>query len=141
MASRYVIVLAVFVATPMLVSAFSGGAPKDACGDMVPQHHVDPQKGKSPYSLLVSKKSIKAGDVVQLTLKGRTASDTFKGLLVQARVGDQLVGQFTVPSNNPYIQVVDCGNGSYVSYHTKSFLLNLPHLNLSFTSINHSCVA
>lgn len=132
MASRFVIVLIALVAAPALVAAFSGGAPKEACGDMVPQHHVDAQKGKSPYSLLVSKKSIRSGDVVQLTLKGNTASDTFKGLLVQARVGNQLVGQFTVPANNPYIQVVDCGNGSYNAV-THKKISGSPPNSVSFT--------
>uniref|UniRef100_A0A336KCX4 CSON005752 protein n=1 Tax=Culicoides sonorensis TaxID=179676 RepID=A0A336KCX4_CULSO len=119
MAFRYFIALLVLSA-PMLIHGFSKGAPTSACDDMVPQHHVAAQTSKVPYDLVLSKNSIKAGDTIQITLKGKSAENKIKGLLVQARVGNSPVGKFSVPSNNPYAQTIDCGNGSFNTVtHTK----------------------
>lgn len=114
MVSRYMTVLLV-LSSALLINAYSKGAPAGACEDMTPQHHVDPQKSKAPYDFLLSKSSIKAGDTIQVTIKGKTANDKIKGLLVQARVGNSPIGKFSVPSNSAYVQTVDCGNGSFVS--------------------------
>lgn len=124
MAFRYLIAC-LALATPILVHAYGAGAPQGACGDMVPQHHVDGQKGKSPYDLHISKQNIRGGEVVQLVLKGKQAKNTIRGVLVQARVGDQPIGRFIIPKNNPHIQTLDCGNGQVVSIVTTFVLFNL----------------
>lgn len=114
MAFRYFVALIV-LSSPLMIHAYSKGAPVGACDDMVPQHHVDPQSTKAPYDFIISKSTIKAGDTVQITIKGKSAENKIKGLLVQARVGNQPIGKFSIPSNNPYVQTIDCGNGSFVS--------------------------
>ncbi|XP_058819384.1 putative defense protein Hdd11 [Topomyia yanbarensis] len=95
-------------ATPAL--SFSAGAPAAACGDMIPQHHTEPQKSAAPYTIVLNKKQIKSGEGITVTVKGNTNKDTIKGLLCQARVGETAVGSFDVPPNNNFIQTLDCGN-------------------------------
>lgn len=114
MAFRYITVLLV-LSSALLINAYSKGAPAGACEDMTPQHHVDPQTSPVPYNFLLSKNAIKAGDTVQLTIKGKSANDKIKGLMVQARVGNTPIGKFSVPSNSAYVQTLDCGNGNFVS--------------------------
>ncbi|KAL7040303.1 hypothetical protein ACKWTF_000348 [Chironomus riparius] len=80
------------------------------CSSMTPRHHVDPQKSSFPYNIILSKNKIRAGDTIEITVQGKTADDTFKGLLVQARVGDTAVGSFDVSPSSQYIQLNDCGN-------------------------------
>lgn len=115
MALRYITTVLLVLSSALLINAYSAGAPRGACEDMTPQHHVDGQTSPVPYQFILSKRSIRAGDTIQLTIKGKSASDKIKGLLVQARVGHSPVGMFSVPSNSPYVQTVDCGNGSHVS--------------------------
>lgn len=115
MAYRYACVLltVALCATPAL--SFSAGAPDGACGDMIPQHHTDPQKSAAPYKILLTKKQIKSGEGVTVTVQGNTPKDTIKGLLCQARVGETPVGSFDVPPNNSITQTLDCGNAKKVN--------------------------
>lgn len=82
---------------------------------MTPRHHVEPQKGSFPYDIILSKNKIKAGDSIEITIKGKSAEDVIKGLLVQARVGDTQVGTFDTSPSSQYIQLRDCGNSKGVS--------------------------
>lgn len=106
----------IFIACVALPAAwaYSAGAPSVACGDMVPQHGVAPQQSSAPYKLLLSTKSVRAGNEIQLELKGNGKGDTIKGFMVQARVGDQPVGLFKVEGNNKLVQTLNCGNGNQV---------------------------
>lgn len=83
---------------------------------MTPRHHVDPQKSAFPYNIILSKNKIRAGDTIEVTIQGKTADDTLKGLLVEARVGDTAVGHFDVSPSSQYIQLRDCGNSKGVSF-------------------------
>lgn len=109
-----IFVVLVAVGIP-LVQGYSSGAPAEECSTMTPRHHVDPQKGPSPYDITIDKKFIRAGESVTVTIKGRTPDDTFKGLLVQARVGETPVGVFDVTPSRQYIQTLDCGSSRAVS--------------------------
>lgn len=113
--SRFFVVLAAIAIVPAVYS-YSAGAPADACGNLTPQHHVDPQRSSPPYILEVSKNSIKAGDIVELTLRGQKPSNTFKGFFVQARVGGIPVGQFKIDPAYKYAQALSCEPGSNVSF-------------------------
>lgn len=97
------------------VWSYSSGAPPAACGNMTPQHGVPPQKSKAPYKLLLSSKQVSKGGEVELELKGDSADKTLKGFLVQARVGDQPVGQFKIADDDKYAQAVNCGGGNKVT--------------------------
>lgn len=94
--------------------AYSSGAPNGACVSMLPQHGVDPQESPAPYKLLLSANSLRAGDEVELELKGNGQGDLIKGFLVQARVGNEAIGQFKVSPNNKLAQTLSCGNGNQV---------------------------
>lgn len=96
-------------------NAYSSGAPDGACFDMVPQHHVDPQATKAPYQVHLSKNQLRSGDKIDVTIHGLKQSDTIKGFMIQARVGDTPVGKWVVDKNNAYGQELNCGNGSGVS--------------------------
>lgn len=95
--------------------AYSSGAPADACEDMVPQHHTDPQTSDAPYNFQLSRKAIRSGDEVQLTISGKTSADKIRGFMVQARQGSKRVGQFKVDSKDPFVQTLDCGKEPAVS--------------------------
>lgn len=96
-------------------NAYSSGAPDEACFDMVPQHHVDPQASKAPYQYQLSKNQLRSGDTVDVTIYGLKPSDTIKGFMIQARVGETPVGKWLVDKNNSYGQQLSCGKGSGVS--------------------------
>lgn len=120
MAYRFACVLLTVALCVAPAFSFSAGAPDGACGDMIPQHHTDPQKSAAPYSIGLSKKQIRSGEGVTVTVKGNSPKDTIKGLLCQARVGETPVGSFDVPPNNNYVQTLACGNSKSVS-ERKSF--------------------
>lgn len=96
--------VAVLVSAACLVHGYGSGAPPDACGDMIPQHHTDPQNSASPYQIR-SAKTKTPGQVI-VTIKG---PETFKGFMVQCRVGNVPVGKFINPPSN--VKLVDCGDG------------------------------
>ncbi|CRL00397.1 CLUMA_CG013664, isoform A [Clunio marinus] len=110
MAFKLFVVL-VAVGIPMMVQGYSSGAPAEECSTMTPRHGVEPQTGPSPYDIILDKNNIRAGETVGITIRGRSNDDTFKGLLVQARVGDTPIGSFDVSPSRQYIQTLSCGNG------------------------------
>lgn len=101
------VVLLVSVACLGLVEGYGSGAPTDACGDMVPQHHTPAQNSRSPYTVRAA-----ATKTPGLALVTITGPEAFKGFLVQCRVGDQPVGKFINPPSN--VKLVDCAGGKAV---------------------------
>lgn len=100
---------------PIMVQGYSSGAPSSECKDMTPRHHVDAQKGAMPYDISLDKRNIRAGETVTVNIRGKSADDVIKGLLVQARVGDTPIGTFDVSPSRQYIQTIDCGSARGVS--------------------------
>lgn len=107
-------------------NAYSAGAPGEACFDMIPQHHVDPQSSKAPYRIQLSKNQLRSGDRVDITISGLSQSDTIKGFMVQARVGETPVGKWIVDKSNSYGQPLNCGNGIAVSKFFRIFVAGCP---------------
>jgi hypothetical protein len=101
------IVISAIVATAW---GYSAGAPESVCDDMTPKHPVEPQKSPLPYTISVSKKEAKGGEIVDITIGGKT----FKGFLVQVRNGDKAVGSFQIPDTDKYSKPINCHgtNGS-----------------------------
>lgn len=95
---------------PMAVQGYSKGAPKEECGTMTPRHHVDAQTSAFPYLINLEKRAIKSGETVLVTIKGKTNDDNFKGLIVQARVGETPIGTFDVSPSQQWLQLLDCGS-------------------------------
>lgn len=112
---KYFVALVAFALAVAVVQGYSSGAPAEVCGDMTPKHHVDPQKGPSPYDISINKRSVRAGESVEIRIKGKKADDLIKGLLVQARVGDTPIGKFDVSPSRQYVQTLDCGSSRSVS--------------------------
>ncbi|XP_037039998.1 putative defense protein Hdd11-like [Bradysia coprophila] len=93
-------------------NAYSSGAPDDACFDMVPQHGVNPQSTVAPYRVFLSQSQIRSGGKVDITIQGVKRSDTIKGFMIQARVGESPTGRWLVDKNHAFGQTLDCGRGS-----------------------------
>lgn len=108
-----IIMIAMICAIPSAYS-YSAGAPDLACADMTPQHHVDPQVSEAPYKLILSSDKLTADQTVDIKIQGNSAGDTIKGFMIQARIGDKPVGQFTVKSKK-HSQLLDCLGGAGVS--------------------------
>lgn len=115
MLCRSIFVIALICALPSTYS-YSAGAPEQACDDMIPQHHVDPQLSEAPYKLLLSSKQLRAdqNESVNIKIQGNEAGNTIKGFMLQARVGDEPVGIFTVKSKK-HAQLLNCNNKKGVS--------------------------
>ncbi|XP_014249583.1 putative defense protein Hdd11-like [Cimex lectularius] len=92
-------------------SSYKSGAPKETCEDMTPQHKVPPQKSRSPYVIRLSRTKIHAGESVDVTITGKT-TETFKGFLLQARLGSTPVGKFSTKGSSNLVKLTDCGSGS-----------------------------
>lgn len=114
---RVFVTVALICAIPSAYS-YSAGAPEGACGDMIPQHHTDPQASTPPYKLLLSSKQLKGDkdESVRVIIKGNSAGDTIKGFMIQARIGDKPVGKFEVPTESrKHAQLLNCLGGNGVS--------------------------
>lgn len=105
------IVISAVVATAW---GYSAGAPESVCDDMIPKHPVLPQKSPLPYTISVSKKEAKAGEIVDITIGGKP----FKGFLVQVRNGKNAVGSFQIPDSDKYAKVINCHGTTAVSFIT-----------------------
>ncbi|XP_022192088.2 putative defense protein [Nilaparvata lugens] len=89
------------------VSSFATGAPSGACEDLVPQHGVDGQKSASPYVIQPSLTKVKPGGKTEIVIFS-PKKQSFKGFILQARVGDIPYGTFE-PSNQ--YSLLDCTHG------------------------------
>ncbi|KAL4715202.1 hypothetical protein ACJJTC_012249 [Scirpophaga incertulas] len=116
---KMLVTFVVALAASASVSAYSSGAPEGSCVDMVPQHPVAPQKSPPPYTITTSTKTVKAGTPMEVVISGKAASNTIRGLLLQARHGDKPVGTFTVPPNDPFAQLLNCGTPGNAVTHKK----------------------
>ncbi|XP_069674373.1 putative defense protein Hdd11 isoform X2 [Periplaneta americana] len=95
------------ITIPTHIIAYKSGAPETVCDSMIPDHHSTPKTTPSPYTISVSKNSIKAGESVQVTLAG-AKNTQFKGYFIQARVGNTPIGKF---DKGAEINLVNCGGG------------------------------
>lgn len=116
------LIFVALLATIKVVSGYGAGAPKEACGDMIPQHHTPPQTSPFPYKITVNKKIIRAGESVQVSITSGGSVKDFKGFFIQGRVGDRPVGKF---SETPGVKLVDCGNSRGVSSYEQLPLLSI----------------
>ncbi|XP_059059285.1 putative defense protein Hdd11 [Achroia grisella] len=111
--------VAVVVAVVAYADGHSIGAPVSACKDMIPMHGVSAQNTPAPYVITTSSENIKAGTPMEVVISGKQANDTIKGLLLQARQGNNIVGTFNVAPNDPFAQLLDCGTPGNAVTHKK----------------------
>lgn len=123
------------------VSCYSAGAPESECSTMTPRHKVEAQRSAFPYTINLSKRQVRAGETVEVTVKGKTADDVIKGFIVQARVGDTPVGVWDASPSAAYAQLVNCGNSKSVCIsQCQSFSLSLTFVSIFLFSavISHT---
>ncbi|XP_053607052.1 putative defense protein Hdd11 [Plodia interpunctella] len=125
------------LATAALVAvadAYSAGAPTGACKDMIPRHPLSPQTKPAPYIITPSTTTVKAGSPMELTISGKSPSDKIRGLLLQARSGEDIVGSFKVEPNDPVVQLLNCGKPDNAVTHKKhDESQDKQHLKLTWT--------
>ncbi|PZC83325.1 putative defense protein Hdd11 [Helicoverpa armigera] len=114
--ASYVVLAVSLVAA---ANAYSTGAPESVCQDMVPKHPVPAQSSPSPYTITTSTKTVKAGAPMEVVISGKAPSNTIRGLLLQARQGDKIVGKFTLKPNDPFAQLLNCGEPGNAVTHKK----------------------
>ncbi|XP_052757876.1 putative defense protein Hdd11 [Galleria mellonella] len=112
----YVVVAVAMVA---YADGYSSGAPSSACLDMIPRHPVSAQTSPPPYIITTSTKTVKAGTPMEVVISGKQPNNTIRGLLLQARQGNNIVGTFTVAPNDPFAQLLDCGSPGNAVTHKK----------------------
>lgn len=119
------IILTLFALCVGVNVALPTGAPKIACHDMTPRHgnNVALLGALAPYRLNVSSCDVNSGDVIDISLAGLTSTDKFRGFFIQVRqldingtLGDDPIGEFTVPAGNVFAKIVDCGDNLMVIY-------------------------
>ncbi|XP_013134056.1 PREDICTED: putative defense protein Hdd11 [Papilio polytes] len=111
--------VAVAIAVLAYADGYSVGAPESACKDMIPRHPVPPQKTAPPYKITTSTKAVRAGTPIEVTIAGNNAKDTMRGILLQARKGDDIVGTFTLDPNDSFAQLLNCGAPGNAITHKK----------------------
>merc|ERR1711893_374871 len=76
----------------VVVRALPGGAPEQACGDLVPQHGASPQGSNPPYRISVEKD----GRDFLVSVESSNGRP-FRGFILQARdENERVVGHFHV---------------------------------------------
>lgn len=75
-----------------------------------------PQASEAPYKLILSKNQLSSdqNESIDVKVQGNGAGDTIKGFMIQARIGDEPIGKFTVKSKK-HAQLLSCSGGSAVS--------------------------
>ena len=82
-------------------TAYSSGAPDSVCETMKPGHFgTSSQDSAVPFELSPGGQTVKAGDMLTLTLK-KTGVDDFKGFMVQAldTATNQSIGSFILETS------------------------------------------
>nr|WDQ26754.1 venom peptide [Acharia stimulea] len=101
------------------VECYSIGAPNSACVDMTPGHGVPARSDNAPYTVTTSSKIVKAGTPVEVVIAAKDSSKPMKGILLQARHGDEPIGTFTVPADDIFAQTLNCGSPANAVTHKK----------------------
>lgn len=115
-----ILALATICASSIRAAPVGPGASYDACAHTIPLHGKHTvQASPAPYTLKASQSEIASGGTVELTLRGVSEEDKFKGIVVLARTGDNdetTIGHFIVDeSAGGDLTTMECGNNVSVS--------------------------
>lgn len=55
------------------------------------------------------RQTVKTDTPMEVVITGKSSSDIMRGILLQARHGDEIVGTFTLNPNERFAQLLDCG--------------------------------
>lgn len=111
MFSKLIITIAVLTA-PIWCSP--DGAPEKSCKTMIPAHGgIDSQRTQAPYSIDVKK--IEGKLSYNVVIKGYAKENKIKGYLLQARMGDRIIGNFTLSGDETVkSHAISCGGNRNV---------------------------
>lgn len=111
MFSRLIVTIAVLT-VPIWCSP--DGAPEKSCNTMVPAHGgIASQRTQAPYSIDVKK--IEGKSSWNVVIKGYARENKIKGYLLQARLGDRIIGNFTVSGDEAVkSHAISCGGNRNV---------------------------
>ncbi|XP_078074915.1 putative ferric-chelate reductase 1 isoform X2 [Mustelus asterias] len=105
-------VLVLITATFLVcVSGYPHGQVSSSCASMLPSHLENTQQTSDPpYQVIASNSSFNPGDIIQVTLRGKSGT-TFKGFLLEARTAEPSssgtpLGTFRTTSSDA--QLLDC---------------------------------
>lgn len=93
MGDTFITITIILTITNFKVKAFSTGAPVEVCEDLMPQHAEDPQIDNFPYEIKANDSRVKPFQKLNVTISSPRGI-TFKGFIIQARVGDIPHGHF-----------------------------------------------
>lgn len=113
----------------MLISAYSDGAPIEACYDFEPDHEpYSHQTTPAHYEIISSVTHVVPGGEVEIEIKGD--DESFRGFLIQGKdyYNGQIIGQFVNP--NEHYKTMTClggepGNSATHTNATDKILLKL----------------
>lgn len=111
MFSKLIITIAVLT-VPIWCSP--DGAPEKSCKTMIPAHNgIASQRTQAPYSIDVKK--IEGKSSYNVVIKGYSKDDKIKGYLLQARLGDKIIGNFTLSGDETVkSHAISCGGNRNV---------------------------
>lgn len=112
----WLLLFTILVAAPFSAIGTPVGATVKSCDSMKPLHqNIGSQTSQAPYTVTVSKTKIRPGETVEVTIKGKTASDKFSGYMLQGRIGNLPVGAFTVSQDKA--NTLDCKGKQVILCH------------------------
>ncbi|CAF0863696.1 unnamed protein product, partial [Didymodactylos carnosus] len=100
------------------VETLPGGAPSSACDSMTPEHGVPSTTCTNSYIIEPEHSSYDPSDSILVTVRGKSSSDRFQGILMMARdLENNVIGTWDV--TNTAVKTVTCGKGGGIT-HTSS---------------------
>ncbi|CAF2895201.1 unnamed protein product [Rotaria sp. Silwood2] len=95
-----------------IVQSYPYGAPSSTCGSMMPSHGTGSMSCQSNYVIEANKYQYSSGDTIQITVRGATSSNRFKGILLVAKdtSGQNILGSWS--STDSSVQVISCSGTS-----------------------------
>ncbi|KAL4224717.1 DOMON domain-containing protein frrs1L [Mactra antiquata] len=86
-------ILLLFVTLIVVVSGYQTGPPSTQCGNMKPEHGVGAtSNGNTRFEIICSKYTYSPNEVINVTLRGKSSDDTFRGFLIQPRKAADVSG-------------------------------------------------
>ncbi|CAF3089078.1 unnamed protein product [Rotaria sp. Silwood2] len=95
-----------------IVQCYPNGAPSSTCGSMMPSHGTNSMSCQSNYVIEATKYQYNSDDSIQITVRGTTSSDRFKGILLVAKgqSSQNILGSWSSIYSSVY--VVSCDGTS-----------------------------
>ncbi|CAF1023798.1 unnamed protein product [Adineta ricciae] len=104
------------------VNNYPTGAPTDACSAMTPGHGSNTaQSCSAMYTIQADKTQYYPNDTVLITVSGATGSNTFRGILLQARTlnGNQIIGTWTVVGSTTQALACNSVTNSAITHNSR----------------------